>query len=76
MREVLRQLCGLPAREGKEVTSPERDSLGGEQDVASRSRILDVGTRIAALAVGYAEAFPQAQVLGIDILDRAPELAA
>lgn len=40
------------------------------------SRILDVGTGTAALAVAYAVAFPQAQVLGIDVLDRALDLAA
>jgi predicted O-methyltransferase YrrM len=42
---------------------------------APGSRFLDVGTGVGALAVAFAEVFPQLQVLGIDILDRALELA-
>lgn len=49
-------------------------------DLAARvtepgARFLDVGTGVGALAVGFAEVFPQLQVLGIDILDRALDLA-
>jgi protein-L-isoaspartate O-methyltransferase len=39
------------------------------------ARMLDVGTGVAALAVSFAQVFPQLHVLGIDILDRALDLA-
>jgi protein-L-isoaspartate O-methyltransferase len=39
------------------------------------ARMLDVGTGIGALAIGFAEVFPQVQVTGIDVLPRALELA-
>jgi Methyltransferase domain len=42
---------------------------------APGARMLDVGTGVAALAVAYAEAFPRLQVLGLDVLDRALDLA-
>jgi hypothetical protein len=42
---------------------------------ASGARMLDVGTGVAAMAIGYAEVFPQLNVLGLDVLDRALELA-
>jgi len=49
-------------------------------DLASRlaapgARLLDVGTGAGALAVAFAQVFPQVHVLGIDILDRALGLA-
>lgn len=49
-------------------------------DLAARleqpgARMLDVGTGVAALAVAYAETFPRLHVLGLDVLDRALELA-
>jgi predicted O-methyltransferase YrrM len=49
-------------------------------DLASRlaapgARMLDVGTGVAALAVAFAQVFPQLHVLGIDVLDRPLELA-
>ena len=45
-------------------------------DLASRlaapgARMLDIGTGVGALAVGFGEAFPQLHVPGIDVLDRA-----
>jgi len=42
---------------------------------APGARMLDVGTGVGAAAVAFAQAFPQLQVLGIDILDRALDLA-
>jgi SAM-dependent methyltransferase len=39
------------------------------------ARMLDVGTGIGALAMGFAEAFPHLHVTGIDVLPRALELA-
>ena len=39
------------------------------------ARMLDVGTGAAALAVDFAQVFPHLRVLGIDIFDRALDLA-
>jgi 2-polyprenyl-3-methyl-5-hydroxy-6-metoxy-1,4-benzoquinol methylase len=49
-------------------------------DLAARlaapgARMIDVGTGIGGLAVGYARAFPHLHVTGIDLFDRALELA-
>jgi protein-L-isoaspartate O-methyltransferase len=42
---------------------------------APGARMLDVGTGVAALAVAFAQVFPQLHVLGIDVLNRPLELA-
>lgn len=39
------------------------------------ARMLDVGTGVGALAAGFAQIFPQLQVIGIDVLPRALEIA-
>lgn len=39
------------------------------------ARMLDVGTGVAALTISFAEAFPRLSVVGIDVLDRALDLA-
>jgi hypothetical protein len=40
------------------------------------ARMLDVGTGVAAIAVSYAQQFPELTVVGIDVLPRVLELAA
>ena len=42
---------------------------------APGARMLDVGTGVAALAVGFAEAYPALTVVGIDVMPRVLELA-
>ena len=42
---------------------------------APGARMLDVGTGVAAMSVAFAQAFPRLRVLGIDVLDRALDLA-
>jgi hypothetical protein len=49
-------------------------------DLASRlatrgARMLDIGTGVAAMAIRFAQVFPQLHVVGIDVLDRALDLA-
>ncbi len=34
------------------------------------ARMLDVGTGVSAMAIAFAQVFPQLHVLGIDVLDR------
>jgi protein-L-isoaspartate O-methyltransferase len=53
---------------------PMMGDLAGRM-AAPGCRMLDVGTGAGGLAVSFAQAFPQLQVLGIDILDRALKLA-
>lgn len=49
---------------------------GLREAFADGARMLDVGTGVAAMAVAYAELFPQLTVVGIDVLPRALALAA
>jgi protein-L-isoaspartate O-methyltransferase len=51
--------------------------MGGLADrlATPGARMLDIGTGVGALAAGFAETFPQLHVLGIDVLDRALDLA-
>ena len=53
---------------------PAMGDLAGRL-AAPGARLLDVGTGAGALAVAFAQIFPQVHVLGIDILDRALGLA-
>ena len=53
---------------------PMMGDLAGRM-AAPGARMLDVGTGVGAAAVASAQQFPQLQVLGIDILDRALDLA-
>jgi predicted O-methyltransferase YrrM len=62
------------ARAFAQFLLPEMGDLAGRL-AAPGARMLDIGTGVAALAVGFAQAFPQLHVLGIDILDRALDLA-
>jgi SAM-dependent methyltransferase len=52
--------------------------LPGLADALSRpgARMLDVGTGVAAMAVAYAEIYPQLTVVGLDVLPRVLGLAA
>ena len=56
------------------VVLPVMGDLAGRL-AAPGARLLDVGTGAGALAVAFAQVFPQVHVLGIDILDRALGLA-
>lgn len=47
----------------------------GSRLAAPGARMLDVGTGVAALAVAFAQVFPQLHVLGIDVRDRPLDLA-
>ena len=62
------------ARAFAQFLLPQMGDLAGRL-AAPGARMLDIGTGVAALAVGFAQAFPQLHVLGIDILDRALDLA-
>ena len=62
------------ARAFAEFGLPHMSDLA-ERLAAPGARMLDVGTGVGALAVGYAEVFPALHVLGIDVLDRVLDLA-
>lgn len=63
------------ARAFAEFVIPNFGDLGSRL-AAAGARILDVGTGVGALAVAFAEQFPAAHVVGIDVSDRALGLAA
>ncbi len=62
------------ARAFAQFLVPAMDGLAGRL-TAPGARMLDVGTGVAAAAVAFAQQFPQVHVLGIDVLDRALDLA-
>ncbi|TJZ97944.1 class I SAM-dependent methyltransferase [Actinacidiphila oryziradicis] len=75
--EVLRNQGRASAGTGRAIAGkviPALPGLAQRLDVQG-SRILDVGTGIAALALALAEAFPRAEVVGVDVMERVLGLA-
>jgi len=68
------QASAFGARAFAQVLLPTMDDLASRL-AAPGARMLDAGTGVAALAIAFARVFPQLHVLGIDILDRALDLA-
>jgi Methyltransferase domain len=64
----------IGARAFAELLLPAMGDLGSRL-AAPGARMLDAGTGVGALAVAFAQVFPQLHVLGIDVLDRPLELA-
>ena len=64
----------IGARFFAEVLLPAMGDLGSRL-AAPGARMLDAGTGVGALAVAFAQVFPQLEVLGIDVLDRPLDLA-
>lgn len=62
------------ARAFAQVVLPAMGDLGSRL-AAPGARMLDIGTGVGAMAVTFAQVFPQLHVLGIDVLDRPLELA-
>jgi len=62
------------ARAFAQIALPHLGDLG-RRLAEPGARILDVGTGVGALAVAYAETFPAAHVVGIDLSERALRLA-
>ncbi|WP_225627435.1 class I SAM-dependent methyltransferase [Streptomyces werraensis] len=75
--EVLRNQGRASAGTGRAIAGtvvPALPGLAERLDVRG-SRILDVGTGIAALALALAEAFPSSEIVGLDVMERMLELA-
>ena len=68
------QASAIGAQFYAEVLLPAMGDLANRL-AAPGARMLDVGTGVAALAVAFAQVFPQLEVVGIDVLDRALDLA-
>ncbi|MEU6292508.1 class I SAM-dependent methyltransferase [Streptomyces sp. NPDC046988] len=66
------------AMTGRALAGRVVPALPGLADRLARkgSRILDVGTGVAALALALARGFPQTEVVGIDVVERVLALAA
>jgi predicted O-methyltransferase YrrM len=62
------------ARPFAQFMLPTMGDLAGRL-AAPGARMLDIGTGVGALAVDFAQVFPQLHVLGIDILDSSLDLA-
>lgn len=75
--EVLRNQGRASAGTGRAIAGKVVPELPGlaERLEGPGARILDIGTGIAALALALAEAFPRAEVVGIDVMERVLELA-
>ncbi|SEG90613.1 Methyltransferase domain-containing protein [Actinacidiphila yanglinensis] len=75
--EVLRNQGRVSAGTGRALAGKVVPALPGlaERLDAQGSSILDIGTGVAALALALAEAFPRADVVGVDVMERVLELA-
>jgi len=62
------------ARAFAQLVLPVMGELAGRL-AGPGARMLDAGTGVGAMAVAFAQVFPQLHVLGIDVLDRSLELA-
>ena len=67
------QASAIGARAFAELVLPAMGDRANRL-AAPGARMLDIGTGVAALAVAFAQVFPQLEVVGIDVLDRALDL--
>ncbi|MFD6529386.1 class I SAM-dependent methyltransferase [Streptomyces sp. NPDC060184] len=75
--EVLRNQGRASAGTGRAIAGkviPALPGLAERLDVQG-SRVLDVGTGIAALALALAEALPRAKIVGVDVMERVLAMA-